>query len=117
MRARGPAPAVLHPGGDPRHQGALHSGGRPAGFCPSALLSDDQPPGRTDSGAVSSGGIFAILTMWGIRIGLTWIYIGMFGRDLKMVWFFMIMDNISRCILLWSLYRRRKRSLLLFDEY
>ena len=61
--------------------------------------------------------IFAILTMWGIRIGLTWIYIGMFGRDLKMVWFFMIMDNISRCILLWSLYRRRKRSLLLFDEY
>ena len=25
--------------------------------------------------------IFAILTMWGIRIGLTWIYIGMFGRD------------------------------------
>lgn len=31
--------------------------------------------------------IFAILTMWGIRIGLTWIYIGMFGRDLKMVWF------------------------------
>ena len=61
--------------------------------------------------------IFAILTMWGIRIGLTWIYIGMFGRDLKMVWFFMIMDNISRCILLWGLYRRRKRSLLLFDEY
>lgn len=61
--------------------------------------------------------IFAILTMWGIRIGLTWIYIGMFGRDLKMVWFFMIMDNISRCILLWGLYRRRKRSLLLSDEY
>ena len=61
--------------------------------------------------------IFAILTMWGIRIGLTWIYIGMFGRDLKMVWFFMIMDNISRCILLWGLYRRRKRSLLLLDEY
>ena len=61
--------------------------------------------------------IFAILTMWGIRIGLTWIYIGMYGRDLKMVWFFMIMDNISRCILLWGLYRRRKRSLLLFDEY
>ena len=53
--------------------------------------------------------IFAILTMWGIRIGLTWIYIGMFGRDLKMVWFFMIMDNISRCILLWGLYRRRKK--------
>ena len=61
--------------------------------------------------------IFAILTMWGIRIGLTWIYIGMFGRDLKMVWFFMIMDNISRCILLWGLYQRRKRSLLLLDEY
>lgn len=36
---------------------------------------------------------------------------------LKMVWFFMIMDNISRCILLWGLYRRRKRSLLLLDEY
>ena len=61
--------------------------------------------------------IFAILTMWGIRIGLTWIYIGMFGRDLKMVWFFMIMDNVSRCILLWGLYQRRKRSLLLLDEY
>ena len=35
---------------------------------------------------------FGILTMWGIRIGLTWIYIGMFGGDLKMVWFFMIME-------------------------
>ena len=57
--------------------------------------------------------VFAILTMWGIRICLTWIYIRMFGNDLKMVWFFMIMDNISRCILLWGLYRRRKRSLLL----
>ena len=60
--------------------------------------------------------VFAILTMWGIRICLTWIYIGIFGHDLKMVWIFMVMDNISRCLLLWRLYQRRKRSLLSLYE-
>ena len=49
--------------------------------------------------------------MWGIRIGLTWIYIGMFGRDLKN-WcgFCMIMDNISRCILLGACTREEKEA-------
>ena len=55
--------------------------------------------------------VFAILTMWGIRICMTWIYIRLFGNDLKMVWIFMVMDNISRCLLLWRRYRRRKKKL------
>ncbi len=55
--------------------------------------------------------VFAILTMWGIRICMTWIYIRLFGNDLKMVWIFMVMDNICRCLLLWRRYRRRKKKL------
>ena len=46
VRAGGPVPAVLHAGGGAGDQGARGAGGQPPGLCPSALLPDDQPPGK-----------------------------------------------------------------------
>lgn len=43
---------------------------------------------------------FAIITMWGIRIGTTWILIHIFGAGLTIVWVCMVADNICRCLLL-----------------
>lgn len=54
--------------------------------------------------------LFSVLTMWGIRICMTWGYVSMIGNNLKIVWAFMVMDNVCRCILLWWWYRKRKQN-------
>ena len=54
--------------------------------------------------------IFAIFNNVGDKDRPDMDYIGMLGV-IKNGVVFMIMDNISRCILLWGLYRRRKKKL------
>lgn len=52
--------------------------------------------------------LFAIFTMWGIRIFLSRICIHRFGAGLTAVWICMVADNICRCFLLLAWYRLKR---------
>lgn len=49
--------------------------------------------------------MIGLFTMWGIRIGLSWCLVHWLHVGLQTVWVCMIMDNITRCLLLAVLYR------------
>ncbi len=51
---------------------------------------------------------FALLTMWGIRIGMTWILTKRFHAGLQIIWICMVADNVCRCFLLTLWYRLKK---------
>lgn len=44
--------------------------------------------------------IFAIITMWGIRVLGSFLLINLAGMGLRAVWCMMVLDNVGRCILL-----------------
>lgn len=52
--------------------------------------------------------LIGLFTMWGIRIGLSWCLVHWLHVGLEIVWVCMIMDNISRCLLLAVWFRRGK---------
>lgn len=52
--------------------------------------------------------LIGLFTMWGIRIGLSWCLVHWLHVGLEIVWVCMIMDNISRCLLLAAWFRRGK---------
>lgn len=52
--------------------------------------------------------LIGLFTMWGIRIGLSWCLVHWLHVGLEIVWVCMIMDNISRCLLLSVWFRRGK---------
>lgn len=52
--------------------------------------------------------VFALLTMWGIRIGMTWMVTRWFHAGLKIVWVCMVADNVCRCFLLTMWYHLKK---------
>lgn len=52
--------------------------------------------------------VFSAVTMWGIRIGMTWIVTRCFLAELEIVWVCMVADNICRCLLLILWYRLKK---------
>ena len=52
--------------------------------------------------------LFAIFTMWGIRIFLSWVFIEKFQAGLTIVWICMVADNVCRCLLLVTWYRMKR---------
>lgn len=44
--------------------------------------------------------IYSLITMWGIRIGGSWLMIHVLHLGLEAVWVMMVIDNVCRCILL-----------------
>lgn len=46
--------------------------------------------------------IFSLMTMWGIRIFGSMLMINVFKLGLESVWMMMVLDNVSRCLLLSS---------------
>lgn len=44
--------------------------------------------------------IYSLITMWGIRIGGSWIMIHVLQLGLEAVWVMMVIDNVFRCVLL-----------------
>ena len=50
--------------------------------------------------------IISILSMWGVRILLTFICVSVFGLGLTAVWCCMIADNMTRCVLLAVIFLR-----------
>ena len=41
--------------------------------------------------------LFAILTMWGVRVLGSFLLINLFRMGLRAVWVMMVLDNVSRC--------------------
>ena len=52
--------------------------------------------------------VYAFITMWCIRIGISWVCINVFGLGLRAVWFCMVADNVVRAILMLQRYIRGK---------
>ena len=52
--------------------------------------------------------IYSIITMWGIRIIGTIVVSRLFGLGLAWVWVMMVLDNVSRCIMLAVRFARGK---------
>jgi len=52
--------------------------------------------------------VYSLITMWGIRIGGTWIMIYLLHLGLEAVWVMMVIDNICRCLLLLQRFLRGK---------
>ncbi len=52
--------------------------------------------------------LFAIITMWGIRITGTFIIVNLLHLGLQYVWLMMIADNIGRCALLLTRFIKRE---------
>ena len=44
--------------------------------------------------------VFSLMTMWGIRIFGSMLMINLFSLGLESVWIMMVLDNVSRCLLL-----------------
>ena len=44
--------------------------------------------------------VFSLMTMWGIRIFGSMLMINVFSLGLESVWIMMVLDNVSRCLLL-----------------
>lgn len=52
--------------------------------------------------------VYSLITMWGIRIGGTWVMIHLLHLGLEAVWTMMVIDNICRCLLLLQRFLRGK---------
>lgn len=50
--------------------------------------------------------LYAILTMWGVRVLGTFLLIQVGGMGLRAVWVMMVLDNASRCVLLLNRFLR-----------
>ncbi len=57
--------------------------------------------------------LYALLTMWGIRVLGTWIIITWLHLGLQFVWIMMVLDNVARCLLLaYRFFKKKWRYLL-----
>lgn len=52
--------------------------------------------------------VFSLITMWGIRIFGSMLMINVFSFGLESVWIMMVLDNISRCLLLSTRFLKGK---------
>ncbi len=52
--------------------------------------------------------LISLFTMWGIRNGLSWCLVHWLHVGLEAVWICMVMDNVTRCLLLTLWYYRGK---------
>ncbi len=50
--------------------------------------------------------VYCLITMWGVRIGGSWIMIHALEMGLEAVWIMMVIDNIFRCVLLAQRFMR-----------
>ena len=50
--------------------------------------------------------LISLFTMWGIRNGLSWCLVYWLDMGLEAVWICMVMDNVTRCLLLTLCYYR-----------
>ena len=52
--------------------------------------------------------VFSLITMWGIRIFGSMLMINVFSFGLESVWIMMVLDNVSRCLLLSTRFLKGK---------
>lgn len=52
--------------------------------------------------------VFSLITMWGIRIFGSMLMINIFSLGLESVWVMMVLDNVSRCLLLSTRFLKGK---------
>lgn len=52
--------------------------------------------------------VYSIFTMWGIRIFGSWLMISVFSLSLEAVWMMMVLDNVTRCLLLMNRFFKKK---------